>query len=162
MKKWLRRHDENHEVLEPRFLSLPSWNRINKEKKTYKNLWGNKHDRKERHQYNSVLTFYALPFSPSWSRGKRSRKRTWLAESNPGFLRDLLPSPHKIPRWSPMTNWMMKVENVKNTWIPRNASLVMTVTRCLTVTAKNSGQRYIGMCFCPEFFAVTVYSSIRP
>ena len=27
MKKWLRRHDENHEVLEPRFLSLPSCTR---------------------------------------------------------------------------------------------------------------------------------------
>ena len=27
MKKWLRKHDENHEVLEPRFLSLPSCSR---------------------------------------------------------------------------------------------------------------------------------------
>ena len=35
MKKWLRKHDENHEVLEPRFLSLPSCSSIWWVKKSY-------------------------------------------------------------------------------------------------------------------------------
>ena len=34
MKKWLRKHDENQEVLEPRFPSLPSWHRNHETLKT--------------------------------------------------------------------------------------------------------------------------------